>query len=78
MILNVGGRTDIVVFYSKCFMNRYKEGFVDVRNPFYKKFISKIYFKDDNLIIFCTKNPHPIIKHLKSLNKLILFHITQN
>ena len=34
MILNVSGRTDIVAFYSKWFMNRYKEGYVDVRNPF--------------------------------------------
>ena len=46
MILNVSGRTDIVAFYTKWFMNRYNEGFVDVRNPFYPKNISRIYFKD--------------------------------
>ena len=34
MILNVSGRTDIVAFYSKWFMNRYKDGYVDVRNPY--------------------------------------------
>lgn len=33
MVLNVSGRTDIVAFYSDWFMNRIKEGFVDVRNP---------------------------------------------
>ncbi len=65
MILNVSGRTDIVAFYSKWFLNRYKEGFVDVRNPFYPKSISRIYFKDVDAILFCTKNPLPILKDLK-------------
>ena len=50
MILNVSGRTDIVALYSKWFMNRYKEGFVDVRNPFNEKLVSRIYFKDVDLI----------------------------
>ena len=40
MILNVSGRTDIVAFYSKWFMNRYNEGYVDVRNPFYPKLVN--------------------------------------
>ncbi len=76
MILNVSGRCDIVAFYTKWFMNRYKEGFVDVRNPFYPKMISRIYFKDVDLILFCTKNPLPIIPYLKNINKPIVFHIT--
>lgn len=76
MILNVSGRTDIVAFYSKWFINRYEDGFVDVRNPFNPKLVSRIYFKDVDLIMFCTKNPMPIIKHLNSINKPILFHIT--
>ena len=46
MILNVSGRTDIVAFYSKWFMNRYHEGFIDVRNPFNPKLISRINFND--------------------------------
>ena len=76
MILNVSGRTDIVAFYSKWFINRYEEGFVDVRNPFNPKLVSRIYFKDVDLIMFCTKNPIPIIKYLQKINKPILFHIT--
>ncbi len=76
MILNVSGRTDIVAFYSKWFMNRYKEGFVDVRNPFYPENVSRIYFEDVDAIIFCTKNPIPILKYLKEIDKPILFHIT--
>ena len=76
MILNVSGRTDIVAFYSKWFMNRYKEGYLDVRNPFNKKLVSRIYFSDVDLIMFCTKNPIPIIDKIKEIKKPILFHIT--
>ncbi len=76
MILNVSGRCDIVAFYTKWFMNRYNEGFVDVRNPFNPKMISRIYFEDVDLILFCTKNPLPIIPYLKKIKKPILFHIT--
>ena len=76
MILNVSGRTDIVAFYSEWFINRYKEGFVDVRNPFYPKMISRINFSDVDLILFCTKNPKPIIKYLNIIDKPIMFHIT--
>ena len=40
MILNVSGRTDIVAFYTPWFMNRYKEGYLDVRNPSLYLFIN--------------------------------------
>ena len=76
MILNVSSRTDIVAFYTEWFINRLKEGYIDVRNPFYEKNVSRIMIKDIDLILFCTKNPIPIIKYLKSINKPMIFHIT--
>lgn len=76
MILNVSGRTDVVAFYTDWFMKRLEEGFVDVRNPFNKKLVSRIYFDDVDAILFCTKNPIPIINKLKLINKPILFHVT--
>lgn len=76
MILNVSGRTDVVAFYTEWFMNRYHEGFVDVRNPFYPKQVSRINFDDVDMILFCTKNPLPIIKYLKEIKKPIVFHVT--
>lgn len=76
MILNVSGRTDIVAFYSKWFLNRYQEGFVDVRNPFNPTLVSRIYFEDVDAILFCTKNPLPILKHLHMIDKPILFQVT--
>ena len=76
MILNVSGRTDIVAFYTPWFINRLKEGFVDVRNPFNESQVSRIYFSDVDAIVFCTKNPRPIIPYLKDIKKPILFHVT--
>lgn len=76
MILNVSGRTDVVAFYTPWFMNRYKEGFVDVRNPFYPKQVSRIYFDDVDIVLFCTKNPIPILNELKNIKQKIIFHVT--
>ena len=76
MILNVSGRTDVVAFYSEWFMNRLAEGFIDVRNPFNPKLVSRIMFDDVDLIFFCTKNPIPILDKIKKINKKIYFHVT--
>lgn len=76
MILNVSGRTDIVAFYSNWFFNRLKEGYVDVRNPFNPHLVSRIFFDDVDLILFCTKNPIPILDKIKEINKPFLFHVT--
>lgn len=76
MILNVSGRTDIVAFYSEWFFNRYQEGFVDVRNPFNEHLVSRISFSDVDLILFCTKNPSPILKKIRTISHPILFHVT--
>ena len=76
MILYVSGRTDIVAFYSNWFMNRYREDFVDVRNPFNHQLVSRIKFENVDAILFCTKNPIPILNYLKEIDKPILFHVT--
>lgn len=75
MILNVSERTDIVAFYTEWFMNRYHKGYVDVCNPFNPKLVSRIYFEDVDVILFCTKNPMPILPYLRSIDKPILFHV---
>ena len=76
MILNVSGRCDIVAFFSDWFLKRIEEGYVDVRNPFNKKLVSRIYMDDVDLIFFCTKNPTPILNKLDKINKKMYFHIT--
>lgn len=76
MILFVSGRTDIPAFYSNWFINRVEAGFVDVRNPFNQKLVSRIYFSDVDLIMFCSKNPLPMINKLDILKVPVLFHVT--
>lgn len=76
MILNVSGRTDIIAFYSKWFLNRLKEGYVDVRNPFNPNLVSRINIDDVDLILFCTKNPIPIIDKLDNIKIPYIFHVT--
>ena len=76
MILNISGRTDIVAFYLEWLMNRFQEGYVDVRNPFNSKLVSRIYFENVDLLVFCTKNPLPILKYLDEIRIPFLFQVT--
>ena len=76
MILNISGRTDIIAFYTEWLMNRLKEGFVDVRNPFNPKMVSRIMMEDVDLLFFCTKNPIPILDKIKDIKQKVYFHIT--
>lgn len=76
MILNVSGRTDIIAFYEKWLIKRVEAGFVDVRNPFNPKLLNRINFSDVDLILFCTKNPIPILNDLNKIKIPYLFQIT--
>lgn len=69
MILQTGMRTDIPAFYSKWFINRIKEGYVLVRNPYNPSSVTKYILNPDvvDLIAFCTKNPAPMLEHLEIL-----------
>lgn len=49
---------------------------MDVRNPFYEKLVSRIYFTDVDLIVFCTKNPIPIEKYLSKIKIPFIIHVT--
>lgn len=69
MIIQTGNRTDIPAFYADWFANRLKEGFVLVRNPFNYQSITR-YALDPSvvdLIVFCTKNPEPMLKYMDLL-----------
>ena len=70
MIISTGMRTDIPAFYSKWFLNRIRDGFVYVRNPYYPNQVTKYSLSPDvvDCIAFCTKNPIPLIPHLDELN----------
>lgn len=69
MILSVSRRTDIPNYYSDWFLNRIKEGFLYVRNPFNPQQISKIDLAPEivDCIVFWTKNPEPMLARLDEL-----------
>lgn len=80
MIVNVGGRTDIVNYYSEWLMNRIKEGYAYSRNPLFQNNVSKISLKpqDVDCLMFCSKNYKPMLKYMKELNEKfrIICHYT--
>ncbi len=75
MIISTGMRTDIPAFYSKWFLNRIKEGFVYVRNPYYQNQVTKYLLHPDvvDCLCFCTKNPLPLLPNLDELDKFRQF-----
>ncbi|WP_294427620.1 DUF1848 family protein [uncultured Treponema sp.] len=69
MLIFSSGRTDIPAFYSEWFLNRIRDGFVDVRNPYYSEQVARYKLTPDvvDCLVFCTKNPAPMIPHLEEL-----------
>ncbi len=67
-IISASRSTDIPAFYSDWFMNRVKAGYVKWKNPFNGKYVY-VTFAKARLIVFWSKNPKPIIKHLDYLNE---------
>lgn len=72
MIISASRRTDIPAFYSEWFINRLKDGYVLVRNPYNANQVSKIILSPDivDCIVFWTKNPSPFVKQLQEIDRL--------
>lgn len=72
MIISASRRTDIPAFYSEWFINRLKDGFLYVKNPFNAHQISKIKLSPDSIecIVFWTKNPKKLLEKLQIINEL--------
>lgn len=70
MIITASRRTDIPAFYSEWFMNRIRAGYAMVPNPFYPESVSRVSLVpgDVSAIIFCSKNPKPMLVHLDELD----------
>jgi hypothetical protein len=62
-------RTDIPAFYSEWLINRIKEGFVLVRNPYHPEQVTRYSLSPEvvDLIAFCTKNPAPMLPYMNML-----------
>ena len=75
MILNTGSRTDIPAYYSDWFYHRIKAGYVLTRNPYNPTAVSRYLLHPDvvDAIVFCSKNPAPMLDRLSMLNAFEMF-----
>lgn len=70
VILSASRSTDIPAFYADWFVNRWEKGYVKWKNPFNGVY-SYISFQDTRAVVFWSKNPKPMLKHLDFLNQNI-------
>lgn len=70
IIVSASRATDIPTFYADWFIKRWQAGYIKWTNPFngVPLYVS---FKKTRLVVFWTKNPKPIMKHLDFLDKHI-------
>ncbi|MEN6328496.1 MAG: DUF1848 domain-containing protein [Syntrophomonas sp.] len=70
MIISASRRTDIPAFYAGWLMNRVRAGYCTTMNPYNRKQVSYVSLRpeDVDVIVFWTKHPEPLVKHLKELD----------
>lgn len=70
IIVSASRSTDIPTFYSDWFVERWKAGYVKWNNPFngVPLYVS---FKNTRIVVFWSKNPKPMMKHIDFLNENI-------
>lgn len=69
MIVNTGGRTDTVQYYSEWLLRRFAEGYVLSRNPLFPNKVSRIELSPDKVdcVVFCSKSYAPILPRLHEI-----------
>lgn len=72
MIVSASRRTDIPAFYATWLLNRLRDGFAYVRNPFRYRQISKVTLDPEvvDCIVFWTKNPTPLLPYLTAIEEM--------
>ncbi len=80
MIINTGGRTDSVQYYSKWLLKRFEEGYVLSRNPLFPNKVSRYLLTPEKVdgVVFCSKNYAPILNDLHRISDRFhtYFHYT--
>ena len=80
MIINTGGRTDTVQYYTKWLLKRFEEGYVLARNPLFPNKVSRYELTPDKVdcVVFCSKNYKPILDDVKRISDKFntYFHYT--
>lgn len=68
VIISASRATDIPSFHSEWFMDQWRKGFTAWTNPFNGK-VDFISFAKTRLVVFWSKNPAPLMKHLPELDE---------
>jgi len=68
VIISASRSTDIPAFYGDWFVARWKIGYIKWINPFNQKPLY-VSFSKARVVVFWTKNPAPMFKHIEFLNK---------
>lgn len=80
MIINTGGRTDTVQYYTQWLLHRFSEGYVLSRNPLFPNKVTRYELTPDKVdcVVFCSKNYKPILPHLHEITDRFntYFHYT--
>lgn len=80
MIINTGGRTDTVQYYTNWLLNRFHEGYVLTRNPLFPNKVNRYELTPDKVdcVVFCSKNYKPILPRLHEITSRFhtYFHYT--
>ena len=69
MIINTGGRTDTVQYFTPWLLKRFAEGYVYSRNPLFQNKVTRYELTPDKVdcVQFCSKNYEPILEHLQPI-----------
>lgn len=80
MIINTGGRTDTVQYYTEWLLKRFHEGYVLSRNPLFPNKVTRYELTPDKVdcVVFCSKNYKPILPNLREITDKFntYFHYT--
>ncbi len=77
MIVSASRRTDLPAFYAEWFMSRVRAGFCEVPNPFRRGQVTRVSLNpaEVDAVVFWTRNPLPLLPHLKELDRLGLRYV---
>ena len=78
-VISASRRTDIPAYYLNWFMDKIKDGELNVQNPFYKKNLTRIELTPESVewIVFWSRNYSKFLKNRSFFNRFrLFFHFT--
>ena len=69
MIINTGGRTDTVQYFTDWLLKRFAEGYVLSRNPLFPNKVTRWELTPETVdcVVFCSKNYRPILARIREI-----------